>query len=401
MHAEKYFRWSAGKTEPSAQAKERVLYEMEKAYKPVRWTLPDDFMDYAAFEKAVDRLDMTSSPGIPYMKEKPTNRDWLEFDGLFCSELKLKRLWHDVQTVVTGEWESLIRVFIKQEPHKKAKVLEKRWRLIMASSLPVQVLWHMLFDFMNDKEIDQAYFIPSQQGMVPVGGGWKVFRRQWVDKGLTQGLDKSAWDWTCPYWALMLDLEFRRRMGSGARMGEWFTIAERLYEEMFKHPRIVTSDGVVWEQCFPGIMKSGCVNTISTNSHCQVMIHLLVCFDEGVNHMPLCVACGDDTLQHADHCTNIEAYHKYGVMVKSASDSIEFMGHEFTESGPHPLYMAKHMKKVRYIPENIVAQYLDSMARMYVHTRYFVIWENLAKKLGYSLPLSKDAYLYWYDHPEA
>lgn len=401
MHADKFFRWSAEKPEPSDARKERVLYEMERAYgQYVRWRLPDDWNRRSAFDRAVGRIDMTSSPGLPYLREAPTNGEWLEWDGFVSSEFKLDRLWSDVCRVMSNDWEHLIRVFVKQEPHKKSKVDERRWRLIMASSLPVQVLWHMLFSYMNDREIEQSYYIPSQQGIVLVEGGWKLYRSQWDTLGLTQGLDKSAFDWTCPWWALRLDLDFRRRMGSGSGMAEWTDLAGVLYHHMFESPILVVSDGTAWQQVVPGVMKSGCVNTISTNSHVQVMVHLLVSEDIGVSPYPLCRACGDDTLQHPKHCCDVEYYRNYGIMVKSASDSIEFVGHEFTKTGPHPLYMAKHMKKLRYVKDEHVGQYLDSMARMYVHTRYFDVWRYLADCCGVSLPLSREAYLYWYDVAE-
>lgn len=353
---------------------------MEKAYAPVRWRLPDDYLSREAFEDAVGRLDMTSSPGIPYLREAPTNREWLGWNGVTCDPYKLDRLWHDVQLVIDKKFETILRVFIKQEPHKNAKIAEKRWRLIMAASLPVQIVWHMLFDYMNDAEISNAYFIPSQQGINLVGGGWKQYTNQWESKGLDWGLDKSAWDWTAPYWCMELDLEFRRRMGNGRFMAEWTDLARHLYSQMFEDPKLVLSDGTVWQQCVPGIMKSGCVNTISINSHCQVFMHLLYCFEMNVDIYPLCVACGDDTLQHPKHCGDIKFYDKYGVIVKSASESREFVGHEFTRDGPHPLYMSKHMKKVRYVSEENLGQYFDSMARMYVHTRYFDIWEDLASR---------------------
>jgi len=134
---------------------------MEKEYQPVRWRLPDDFDSQEAMLRAVRRLDMTSSPGIPYMREASTNGAWLGWNGVSCSQVRLDRLWYDVQRFLDGSFEQFIRVFIKSEPHKEAKASEGRWRLIMACALPVQIVWHMLFDEMNDKEIARSYEIPS------------------------------------------------------------------------------------------------------------------------------------------------------------------------------------------------------------------------------------------------
>lgn len=398
MHSERYFKPSTEAFVPDQETQQRILYDMEHAYKESRWNLPDDFLSYENFVKAVHALDMTSSPGIPYMREATSNGDWLRWNGFECDQFQLNRLWYDVQNVLEGKSGALlIRSFIKQEPHKNSKAREGRWRLIMASPLCEQVAWAMLFRFHNDREIAKSYFIPSQHGIKLVGGGWKRYRSQWQTLGLEYGLDKSAWDWTMPYWCILLDLEFRRRMGRGQQLEQWYRIATMLYERMFTTPILVTSDGNMWRQKVPGIMKSGCYNTISTNGHGQSMIHCCVCYDLMVEVLPFCRSCGDDTLSASKHVQDIAAYTKYGVIIKTASEALEFVGHEFTASGPHPLYMAKHIKKLHYVAEDILPQYLDSMARMYVHTRYYYFWERMAYECGYPLPLSREAYLYWYD----
>lgn len=400
MHTNRYFKQSATSAIPSDHEKDAILYHMELAYDQSRWTLPDDFMSRDGFERSLKRVDMTSSPGWPYCKEKPTNGEWLRHNGLECDRIQVERLWYDTQTVLNGKWDNYLKTFVKGEPHKRTKVDEGRWRLIMAASLPVQMAWHMLFDYMNDVEIKKAYYIPSQQGLKLPGGHWKLYRQQWLHAGYDCGLDKSAWDWTAPYWALKLDLEFRFRMGRGRRMAEWRNIAETLFSQMFVNPVVILSDGSLWQQTVPGIMKSGCVTTISSNSHMQVMLHLLACWDSGVSIHPFPVACGDDTLQTLAQSSNLEAYTKYGVVVKQASSGLEFVGHDFLETGPWPVYMDKHIKKLGYVAEEILPQYLDSMARMYVHTPFFEVWQELAERLVDGLPLSKQAYLYWYDVSE-
>lgn len=375
-----------------------ILYHAEQAYKDVVWVCPEDFDTFAAFERAVKRLDMKSSPGIPYCFEKTTNGSWLGWNGVECDAIQKQRLWYDVQNVLRGSYDNVLRAFIKQEPHKRAKIDSKRWRLIMAAPLAVQVAWHMCFDFMNDLEIEKAYTIPSQQGLVLVSGGWKLFSDSWKARGLTCGLDKSAWDWTACDWMLKLDLQFRYRMGRGAAMSRWLTYAEILYRQMFEECLIQFSNGDTYRQCVPGIMKSGCVNTISTNSHCQVFLHMAASILAGVDMYPLPVACGDDTLQHPTHCEDLDPYKVFGIAVKSVSDTMEFMGHEFREDGVYPLYMMKHLYKIPYVSPEDFPDYLDSMARMYVHTRYFDFWQELALLNGTPLPLSQQAYRFWYDH---
>lgn len=370
---------------------------MEHVFKPVIWKLPDDFDTRANFDRCLRRLDMTSSPGYPYQREAPTNGQWLKWNGVETDYIQTERLWHDTQLVIAGKWESIIKVFIKQEPHKRSKFESKRWRLIMAGSLPVQMAWHMCFSVLNDLEISEAHFIPSKQGIKFVSGDWKRFLNQCENLGLSCGLDKSSWDWTAPYWTLRLDLEFRLRLARGKRLDDWYVLASSLYDGMFKDPTLMLSDGRLFKQVVPGVMKSGCVNTISTNSHCQMFIHLAMCIENDLPLHPIPFACGDDTLQHPVHTEDISLYSKYGVVIKEVSETREFMGHTITDRGPIPNYMMKHISSFEHTDDDNLYQFLDSMARMYVHTDYYEFWEALVRAMGEELPLSRAAYLYWYD----
>lgn len=396
MHHSGYFRNASSLEEIEDGLRSYILYEMEKAYQPVVWNLRDDFLSFENFYFCLRRLENDSSPGYPYMREGKTIGDWLGWDGVWYDEIKIERLWFELNSYLEGG-ELVLRMFIKEEPHKQEKVQQNRWRLIMAAPLPVQMLWHMLFSDQNDLEIEKAYDIPSQQGFVPVRGGWKVFLRQWQERGYDTGLDKKAWDWNVPGWLMDMDLEFRYRLCRGKQKQKWLGIARRLYDDMFVHPKIVISDGRVFQQKYPGIMKSGCVNTISTNSHMQVMVHIGACYLQGVSPYPLPVCCGDDTLQRLDQAVDVETYARFGAVVKSASDGLEFVGHEFTVNGPWPLYFSKHVAKFKTVSDECLADYLDSMARMYCHTPMFEFWSEMAVRLGVSI-LSQEYYLYWYDY---
>lgn len=382
---------------PDLEQREKVLSYMEDWYKPCRWILPDDWFSFSRFMLVLRRLDNQSSPGYPYCRSHQTIGEWLGFDGFNYDSLKVQELWLDVQLVYRGQSDMVQRVFIKQEPHKVAKAREGRWRLIMSFPLNFQVFWHLLFDYQNDLEIKHSTSIPSQQGIWLHGGAWKNHVFRWKQMGYDVGLDKSAWDWTFPKWLLDWDLEFRFRMGHGSLMHEWREHANKQWEMAFgKGARFITTEGYELEQLEPGIMKSGSVVTISSNSHAQAMLHVLVCLDEKVNPWPYPACCGDDTLQRLDQAS-VQGYLKYGVVVKSASEGLEFMGHEFLKNGPAPLYMEKHYNKFLHIDEEFVAEYLEAMCRLYVKTPYFEVWESLCIEFG-CLPPSKWALTRWYDH---
>lgn len=378
-----------------------MLNILEGAYKDANWILNDDFDSREAFERSLYSLDMTSSPGLPYMREAPTIGQWLGWKDMEFNKHQVDRLWYDVQMVLAGRWETKLRAFIKMEPHKVSKITEERWRLIMAFPLCVQVVWHMLFDAGNKRLVEKAFGIPSQHGITLVGGDWKLYRRLWISLGFNVGKDKSAWDWTMPYWMILLCLTLRYRLGRGRRMREWLKIAEMLYSDAFEHPLIVLRDGTILKQMIPGIMKSGSVNTISDNGFGQVIVHILVCQDEGKPIYPLPRVCGDDELSQEEQCSDVRSFAKYGIIVKSASSGLEFVGHDFKESGPAPLYIEKHVFKAQYVEETVLVQYLDAMCRMYCHTQWFWFWSNLAIRLGKAHHLySREYYLNWYDWSE-
>lgn len=384
--------------------KERILYLTETKYRPVLWKLPDDFLSYENFEKCVYRLEMTSNPGIPYCWEAPTNKDWLKYNEVKADDIQMYRLWLDVRRVMDGTYDVHYRSFIKMEPHKITKCESKRWRLIVAAPLSVQVAWHMLFDYQNDLEIKESFSIPSQQGITFYGGDWKRYIKLWKEKRLVTALDKAAWDWTAPYWALEMDLELRYRLARGTLKQQWYEIAKRLYDDMFVSPKIVTTDGQIYQQKYPGIMKSGCVNTISTNSHCQVFAHLLVCDalreEYGPDYEPFPACLGDDTL-HADKHTTVEhiqMYKRFGIQVKTVGDQMEFAGHVFADDGPIPTYKHKHLMKLMHEPDKDLPQYINGMMRMYAHHHeMYTFWEDIAMLLGITVEWSRQATLFWYD----
>lgn len=182
-------------------------------------------------------------------------------------------------------------------------------------------------------------------------------------------------------------------------MDDWMDHAKKQWELAFgAGARFITTAGYELEQLEPGIMKSGSVVTISTNSHAQAMLHALVCMDEGVDPWPYPACCGDDTLQRLDQAS-IPGYAKYGVIIKSASEGLEFMGHELLSTGPAPLYMEKHFNRFLHIDGRFVADYLDAMCRLYVKTPYFRVWEELSIEFD-CLTASKSALERWYDHAD-
>lgn len=384
--------------------KARILQICETAYERSRYRLPSDWMSYTHFERVVRQLDFRSSPGYPYCLSHSTNGDMLGWDGVNLCPERVLNLWHDVQLFLAGEFESLYRVFIKSEPHKVSKARLDRWRLIICSPLCEQVVWTMVFGSGNDKQIETVGETPSMQGMSMPGGDWKDHLRLFKAKDLTVPMDKSAWDWTAHIELIQLDLTLRSRLLQAERpvKDKWLGLANMLYDRAFNHPTLVLSNGQMFKQLYPGIMKSGCVNTISSNSHMQVFIHILTCMRKGsVSVFPLPCAVGDDTLNSLRNSFYPEDYAFTGAIIKEVGEEMEFVGHRWNVDGPIPLYSAKHLVRYASVKKNDIASFLDSMVRLYAHSPEFQdLWRYLAELNGVDLP-SEEFVRFWYDYSDS
>lgn len=365
----------------------------------------DGFDTYNNYKNVLKQLDNTSSPGYPYMMENVTIGEWLGFNGLTYDSVKVERLWHDVMDLLLDlDFSRVIwRCFIKQEPHKNHKMISKRYRLIMCPPLNVQVMWQMLFSKQNAIEIDKAYLLPSQQGLSLPFGRWQLFYDQWKSQGVTNGTDAVAWDWTLPGWMIRMDLDFRIRMVRGGDTVKWENAALKLYQDAFRDCKVIFSSGRIFQQLNWGIMKSGCVNTISSNSHCGLIYHLIYCLEKNVPCMPLPKCVGDDQLQHALHLEDIQVYEKYGKIIKSISSTIEFVGHEFHDTGPRPMYMLKHVYNLLHQKEDLIPEVLNSYLRLYANYKEgFDFWMEVALRLNLGGSIASERYYKrWYNNPDA
>lgn len=400
----KFFEWSRSSQLTLTEVeKQSVLQVMEELYAPARYVLRPDFGTRSHFDEVILNLDMTSSPGYPYHQEATTIGQWLGWNGVTVNPLRAERLWQETRVFLNGDFPNLYRVFVKTEPHKASKAREGRWRLIICPPLCEQVAWTMWFGQGNSVEIETCGLTPSLQGVKLVEGYWKDYNRLFREKRMDCALDKSAWDWTAHTEWIKLDLELRYRLittDAGTKRW-WREIAERLYEKAFNHPRLLLSNGDVWEQQYPGLMKSGCVNTISTNSHCQVLAHVWLAQKTGKSVFPVPFAVGDDTLGARVNTHSPDEYALAAVKVKEGSDAgLQFVGHDFDaeyRAPPIPAYQAKHFCRYMEVAREALPSFLESMARMYAHYPPMAnAWRALARTHDVLLP-SEEYCRFWYD----
>lgn len=357
----------------------------------------DDWLSRQVFENEIRELDKTSTPGWPYMKEKPTIGQWLNWDPvhLVADPMQLERLWYDMNLFISGHYEHQFRVFVKDEPHKQSKIEQKRWRLIMCASLPVQMAWRLALRHQNDWLNNHPYECPSAHGLVFCYGGWRRFRAHAKSQRLQYSRDISAWDLNAPGWIFRVIREFRKRAG-GPRA--WLDLVDRLYDDAFVHPKLRFSNGLVLRQDFEGVMKSGLFVTIADNSLGMGGTHVLASLRSGTPIGNLW-ATGDDVLQSHISDRYLDELLRAGCRVKEWEPRLVFMGTDFT-SYPTPMYFQKHVVNFWVSSDNLEER-LDAYARLWCHhDDIFQFWRVLAKISGVTLR-SKNYYQFWYDSPMA
>lgn len=322
------------------------------------------------------------------MRQGTTNGTFLKV-GTDKFEERVQYLWAIVQARIAQMVENPeadpIRIFIKGEPLKTKKLIEGKYRLISSVSLADQLIDAMVFGTMNDLAIENCMAIPNKAGWGPVNGGWKCVPHP--SKAM-MAVDKSAWDWSVCAWLLELELELRRILCKnikGVHGQLWWALAQRRYQLLFANPVFILSSGLLLRQLTPGIMKSGCKNTIVTNSICQVILHVLVCMITG-EELDVIWAMGDDTLQGVpkDIKKYLEVLGRY-CHVKHYKIGNEFAGYRFYGRKIEPLYKGKHAFVLLHMNPKFGQEIANSYIINYHRSSDRDWMENFFSEMGYEV----------------
>nr|UGO57121.1 MAG: hypothetical protein 2 [Riboviria sp.] len=353
-----------------------MFMALDHWYQRVRWTIPEDFMQRSHFERAVMTLDWTSSPGYPYMLRATNNRQFFRVDdqGRPHPE-KLDLVWAMVQAKIRERSSDPIRLFVKPEAHTAKKLQSERYRLISSVSVVDQIIDHMLFDDLNNKMIQEWIHIPNKPGWSPFTGGWRFMPTEtWM------ATDASAWDWTVQPWLLELVLEFRSRLCDNLSQ-QWLELARWRYGELFKNPLFVTSGGQLLRQLNPGVMKSGCVNTISDNSLMQVILHARVCAELGLDFTYL-FTMGDDRLQQpVQRLPEYLDLTSQFCILKSVEQVNEFSGFRFKGRRVEPVHKGKHAFNILHMDPKVQQEFGNSYVLNYHRSEFRDFMEDLFHRM--------------------
>lgn len=369
-------------------------------YQDASRPLREDWNKYENFVRVLAKLDRSSSPGWPLCRQSPTIGDWLyPAKTIDPDPTKAEMLWNMVQDVFRGTYHHVFKCFVKPEPHTPEKAEQGRWRLILASSLPVQVAWHMTIGHLEEAFVKEAATVPSAYAFCFFGGGWTRFNSERELNGLNWCADKSAWDWNSPGWVYDAIRRLRIRLTRGSSKN-WRNVLDILYRDAYVDSRVHLSTGHVYKQTAPGLMKSGLVPTISDNSIAQVLLHVVAC-----NRLRIPTgrirATGDDTIQsRPQHVERyVETIQKLGCVVKTHFQGGEFMGVDLSDQ-MKPIYPHKHLWKIIRAPQEDRKTILDAYCRNYCHhPGWMSLWYGIAERLGINL-YSVEYYQFFMDHPD-
>lgn len=241
-----------------------------------------------------------------------------------------------------------IKVFIKQEPHKQAKIEKGDYRLISAVSLIDTLIDRILFAWLARAQLDNVGHTPCMVGWSPVRGGWRLINNRFGNSPVVC-LDRSAWDWTVQGYLVDMWILFLENLPVNAPSW-WIEMMKLRFKLLFKagKPWFKFEDGTRVNQETDGIMKSGCYLTILLNSLSQSLLHYLVnirCGKQPQEKQPLSI--GDDTVQESfdwllEYAQEME---KLGLVLKGVKIQhwVEFAGFCFTGKTCFPAYWKKHL----------------------------------------------------------
>lgn len=366
---------------PNQRDYEHIMNILVEWFSAAKWSIPEDFLEFSHYLRVLMQLDWTSSPGHPYCRNAPTNGILFKVKEGRPDTERIMHYWELVRFKISEKIPDKIRIFIKGEPLVAKKVLNKQYRLISSVSVIDQIVDHMLFGVMNQNIIDNYPELPTRIGWSPYNGGYRMLpKSKWL------AIDKSKWDWTVKPWMLEMELELRMRLCSNMTE-KWRELACERYKSLFDNPEFICSNGITFRQKQPGIMKSGCVNTISTNSIIQVLLHTRVCIELGQDIYPIFVM-GDDTLQHpvANTKEYVDKLSEYCI-VKHHKNANEFAGVEFKEDGTvEPLYKGKHAYTLLHMNPEYLQEIAASYTLLYHRSSDRKFFRGLFEDMGVSIP---------------
>lgn len=282
-------------------------------------------------ERLLSSVVPESTPGIPYAAFGKDNEAVLssikaQIVGVVIARLQrlcgVSTLGGDPVAFVISGLTDVVRLFVKQEPHKWQKILDGRFRLIANVSLADQLVERVLYQASSKEEIANWETIPSKPGMGATDESLVILARNLGDllsKGGLLDTDVSAWDWQRKWW-----LGFVTVYTQCVQCGLKGKYANACFAREFVSmaPVFATSDGMLWTTWVFGLMLSGRFPTSMFNSKGRTCLAEMV----GTRNIAMGDDCQEGVLDQADADSVLEAYSDFGwkgLIESTVSSSLE------------------------------------------------------------------------------
>lgn len=294
---------------PNEEQRRRVIDELSASYPKTKFNgSPDRETLVSKIEWVISNssIPRQSSPGYPYAYEFATTEDALygAYGVIVNDALSILEAWRDANnleirklTPVQLFQRGLVRmgrIFIKQEPHSEKKMREGRYRIIVSVNLALQIAERVLYYDQNQAEIANWDLIGAKPGLSTTDEGnaklyYQVdeFRRRTGRK--VDSDDVYCWDFSVPGWGFDLATEVNLNLMS-ARGTPWENLIRNADYCNTMLPYML-SDGRIYQQMRPGIMRSGRFTTASINSKVREALAILTKRDDSPNFN---ISMGDD-----------------------------------------------------------------------------------------------------------
>lgn len=251
-----------------------------------------------------------------------------------------------------------VRLFNKNEPHKKAKLVEKRVRLIMNVSLVDQVVERVLYGAASRLEILNHRNLEQKPGLglsdeEAVHFVEQITRLSTPEGGKVVDDDCSGWDFSYQDEDQWMVDESRIAQYRAEKQQRWWSLSREtpLAQAIVNRGRCAMlsvmcfSDGQLVAQEAPGIQLSGRYETSSGNSKARKMNSKIV-------GSRWCTTMGDDAVEQwrANFREVVARYAQLGKTVKTWNESsnldFEFCSSRFVTSGSETRVVALNWEKM-------------------------------------------------------
>lgn len=284
-----------------------------------------------------------SGPGHPWIALEKTKGGIIDKfpEVLIDAVLAVVDLWannppgtlpNDPVELIEQGFSAPMRVFVKNEPHNKEKISTGRLRLIIMVPIHLVLAEMLIFSDQNNEEIDHWATTPSKPGLGLAED--RHLKTIWEEVQSRQELkaeaDVSGYDFSLCEDFFIMDARRRVLLAGAPIEGAFYNAVHNAHHVMCRSVYAL-SDGRMFKQLHPGVMKSGRYVTSSTNSFIRVMLAHSIGADWAI-------AMGDDSVESAVPGA-IEKYAELGLKVKfyrTFNDEFEFCSHNFAGGSAYP-----------------------------------------------------------------